>query len=168
MEIVVGVLLAGVAAFFGYMGSRLEKRQETAAKRALLLSMLKYELRRVKSSFPDYDPNRSFHRDPLRLASLDTLLDGETLSYKREAELIRDLLLFRIVLAKYNDFVAVTNLAQATTGLPDTIHKQLFSLMAKHHALVRRMKDRVAGHLSDVVEIAHVGGEHFLNERYGE
>lgn len=152
MKILLGILLAGVGALFGYFGTLVLGWQEKRAKRKLLISMLKYELRRIKDTFPSYESDRVFHRDPLRFSSLDELTVGDALSYRKDGELLRELLFLRVAVARYNDFVAVSNLTQNFGNMPDNVHREIFDNIAEYHRLVRELKPRVLNALPDDVQ----------------
>lgn len=156
MKTSLGILLTGVGALFGYIGTRLLGWQEKRAKRRLLIAMLKYELRRIKGTFPSYESDRVFHRDPLRFLNLDELALGNSLSYRKDGKLLRELLFLRVAVARYNDFVAVSNLIQNFGNMPDTIHREIFDQIAEYHRLVRDIKSRVLDALPENVQ--EIGG----------
>jgi len=154
MRVLVGILIAGVGVLFGYIVTSVTSWRERQAKRKLLLATLKYELRRVKATFPAYQRDQVFHRDPLRLTSLDELINGGTLSYRKDAVFLRELLLFRVAITRYNDFVSITNLIQNFATMPDDVHEQIFNHIAEYHQLVRDLKAQLLAVLpSDVREI---------------
>jgi hypothetical protein len=150
----VDILLVVVGALLGYLSAKAIGWQENRERRNLLLSTLKYELRRIKESFPAYDASRVFHRYPLRFATLDQLVQGNVLSYRKDGALLRELLLLRVVLAQYNDFVLVSNLTQNFGNMPDDVHREVFDIISGHHHLLREAKAQVLRALpSDVTEV---------------
>lgn len=154
MDIVTAILLVVLGAILGYLASKLSGWQENSSRRQLLIGMLKYELRRVKDQFPPYDTTRVFHRDPLRFASIDKLLDGECLSYKNDGHLIQELLFFRIAVTRYNDFISVSNYTQNYGNMPNDVHREVFDIIANYHSLVREIKARIVPLLpQDVIEV---------------
>ena len=163
MEIVLGVLLTGLGALLGYLGSQVVGWQEKRAKRTLLTAMLRYELRRIKDTYPLYKADQVFHRDPLRFSSLDELALGNVLTYRKDDELIRELLLLRIALARYNDFVSVSNLTQNFHDMPDEVHEEVFRIGEEYHRLVRELKWRVLKALPKYV--GEIGGFGDKDER---
>jgi hypothetical protein len=152
LEILTNILLVGLGAVLGYFGTSIATLQENRARRKLLIGMLKYELRRVTNQFPQYDASRTFHRDPLRFASVDKLVDGDCLNYFRDSQLIQELLLFRNAVARYNDIVSVTNYTQNYGNMPDDMHREVFDIVGDYHSLIREVKERIIALLPGDVE----------------
>lgn len=143
MDIVTAILLVVLGAILGYLATKLSDWQENSSRRKLLIGMFKYELRRVKKQFPPYDTMRVFHRDPLRFASMDKLLDSDCLSYKKDSRLVQELLFFRIAVTRYNDFISVSNYTQNYGNMSDDVHREVFNIIAEYHGLVREIKARI-------------------------
>ncbi|UJJ60001.1 hypothetical protein [Rhodanobacter denitrificans] len=137
MEVVGSVSLVVLGAILGFVATKLSSWQESRSRRNLLIGMFKYELRRVKNEFPTYDESLVFHRDTLRFASIEKLIEGNCLSYKREGKLIQELLFFRIAVARYNDFVSVSNYTQNCGSMSNEAHREVFNIIADYHILVR-------------------------------
>jgi hypothetical protein len=156
MDIVTAILLVVLGAILGYLATRLSGWQENSSRRQLLIGMLKYELRRVKDQFPAYDAARVFHRDPLRFASIDKLLDRNCLSYHNDGRLVQELLFFRIAVTRYNDFIAVSNHTQNYGNMPNDVHREVFNIIAEYHGLVREIKARILPLLPQ--DVPEVGG----------
>lgn len=156
MDIVTATLLVVLGAILGYLGTKLSAWQENSSRRHLLIGMLKYELRRVKDQFPPYDTTRVFHRDPLRFASIDKLLDSECLSYKNDSRLVQELLFFRIAVTRYNDFISVSNVTQNYGNMPNDVHREVFDIIANYHGLVREIKARILPLLPE--DVPEIGG----------
>ena len=154
MEVVTGVLLVILGAVLGYVATRLSSWQESRSRHDLLVGMLKYELRRVKDQFPAYDAGQVFHRDPLRFASVEKLL--EALSYKHDGKLIQELLFFRIAVDRYNDFVSVSNYTQSCGSMSNDMRREVFNIISEYHLLVREVKARIVPLLPN--DILEVGG----------
>lgn len=143
MDIVTAILLVVLGAILGYLATKLTGWEENSSRRKLLIGMFKYELRRVKDQFPPYDTTRVFHRDPLRFASIDKLLDSDCLSYKNDSRLVQELLFFRIAVTRYNDFISVSNYTQNYGNMPHDVHREVFNIIAEYHGLVREIKARI-------------------------
>lgn len=156
MDIITAILLVVLGAILGYLATRLSGWQENSSRRQLLMGMLKYELRRVKDQFPAYDATRVFHRDPLRFASIEKLLDRDCLSYKNDGRLVQELLFFRIAITRYNDFISVSNYTQSYGNMPNDVHREVFNIIAEYHGLVREIKARVLPLLPQ--DLPEVGG----------
>lgn len=156
MDIVTAILLVVLGAILGYFATRLSGWQENSSRRKLLIGMLKYELRRVKDQFPAYDATRVFHRDPLRFASIDKLLDRDCLSYKNDGRLVQELLFLRIAVTRYNDFISVSNYTQNYGNMPNDVHREVFNIIAEYHGLVCEIKARIVPLLPQ--DVPEVGG----------
>jgi hypothetical protein len=130
---VIGSIFGGVV---GYSISHYQKTRDTVAKREALSRALQVELSLIGDTMPPYDVTQAFYRDPIRLSALPLLLDGGTLEYRSHDDLIRSLLLLQASVAKYNDFVQTTNLAQSVAPVPDSAHAKMYADMVQRHQLV--------------------------------
>lgn len=140
-----GILLAAfLGAYFGYLFTVYEHAREVQERRHTLINLLNRELAQLPNAVQPYDKTKAFYRDPLRLISPTKLIDGDTLQYQDDARLLETLLNLNVVISRHNDFVQVTNLAQATTkDIPDTIHAQWYSDMKLRLADVVKIRDEV-------------------------
>ena len=138
---VVGGSFLGAA--FGYGFARYLGAQTTRARRKFLLNLLREELSRIETDLQPYVAARVIYQDPTYLVALDQLLSGNVVDPAREPELVRRLIDLKIALARYNDFISVTNEAQATTVLTDQAHRQIYTRMTERHAQVIKAKDAV-------------------------
>ena len=120
-------------ALCGYGFARYQAFGESRARRKILAEQLRRELAAIDPVVAPYNPAAVIYRDPIHLTTLPHLLDGRTLDFKKHGGLIHALLALRIGIARYNDLVRVTNLAQATTPLPDNTHRQIYDRMAERH-----------------------------------
>ena len=134
---------AFLGAFFGYLFTFLLQAQEISTKREVLFSLLRDELPKIASTVPPYDPGKAFYRDPIRIQALALLLDGQTLDYSKAPDIARRLLILQVDLTKYNDFVLLTNQAQANREIPDSLHEQWYRIMAERHATLVAIRDEV-------------------------
>jgi CRISPR/Cas system CMR subunit Cmr4 (Cas7 group RAMP superfamily) len=71
------------------------------------------------------------------------LLDGQTLNYQEDRRLIELLLNLNVSVARHNDFVQMTNQAQATIPVPDNIHAQWFRDIQERTAAVAAVRDEI-------------------------
>lgn len=139
-----GVLLgAFLGALFGYWFAVHQLDQETQARRDALLKLLQNELSQIGGSMQPYDAAKAFYRDPLRLNAPTRLLDGETLEYRKDARLIELLLNLNVAISRYNDFVQMTNLAQAMIPVPDNIHTQWYRDVQQRLTAVVTVRDEI-------------------------
>ena len=142
---VVGLILSAlVGAAFGYGAAVIQSAQEAAAKQDVLIHALVDELKTISESVPPYQVEKAFYRDPIRLSSPALLLNGEVLDYKSHASIIRLLLQLHVSISKYNDFVQITNAAQAAVlPIPDNIHGTWYTTMKDLHAAVTQTKNQL-------------------------
>ncbi len=141
------LLGAFFGALFAYWFALHQRKQESVARCAELLKLLSSELRAIGGQLTPYDVAKAIYRDPIRLSAPGNLLDGNTLTYKANAALIQTLQQFQVAVSKYNDFVHVTNQAQAVCAVPDHIHQQWFAEIAAHNQNVITSRDQLLGHL---------------------
>ena len=139
---------AFLGALFGYWFSIQQLAQETQARRNALTELLQNELKQITGSLQRYDAAKAFYRDPFRLNALPRLLDGETLGFRRDARLIELLLNLNVAISRYNDFVQMTNLAQATIVVPDNVHSQWYATVQERLAAVVAVRDEIFKELS--------------------
>jgi hypothetical protein len=144
-SLIVGALLG---ALFGYWFAIHQQALETLARREVLIKLLQNELRQINGTLQPYDAAKSFYRDPLRLNAPTKLLDGETLEFRKDNRLIELLLNLNVVTSRYNDFVQMTNLAQATIDAPDNIHAQWYSDMQQRLAAVVTVREDILKELA--------------------
>jgi len=138
---VVGGSFLGAA--FGYGFARYLGLQNTKARRKFLVDLLREELARIDTQLQPYVAARVIYQDPIYLVALDQLLSGNVIDPAHEPGLVRRLIDLKVALTRYNDFVGVTNEAQATTALSDQAHRQIYTRMAERHAGVVKAKDGV-------------------------
>ena len=138
---IVGGSFLGAA--FGYGFARYLGAQTTKARRKFLIDLLREELSRIDTELQPYVAARVIYQDPIYLVALDQLLSGNVVDPAREPEVVRRLIDLKVALTRYNDFVNVTNEAQATTVLTDQAHRQIYTRMAERHAQVVKAKDAV-------------------------
>ena len=144
------LLGAFFGALFAYWFALHQRKQESVARRAELLKLLGSELRTIGGQLAPYDVAKAIYRDPIRLSAPSNLLDGNTLTYKANAALIQMLQQLQVAVSKYNDFVHVTNQAQAACVVPDHIHAQWFSEITAHNQNVIASRGQLLGHLGTV------------------
>jgi len=143
-RVLIGAAVGAIlGALFGYSFAWFQKRREVKAKREYLLKALHRELSSIDSQVQPYNPNKVIFQDPIRLSAPDRLLDSETLEYRKDSNLIEALLILRVALAKYNDLIEVTNLAQSIAPIQDTAHLQMYNNMVQRHSLVVTARDAV-------------------------
>lgn len=140
---------AGTGALLGYLSSRVAAELDRRERRSFLLTRLVSDLRRIGREMQPYDPSKALLRDPLRFGSVKSLLDGQTLTYRRtltrpnDGALISSLEDLHVAMAVYNDMVTLTNLAQSMVELPDTTHRQMYDTTARNHARLIQAADAV-------------------------
>lgn len=96
-----------------------------------------------------YDVTKAFYRDPIRLNAPTRLLDGATLEFRKDARLIELLLNLTVAIARHNDFVQMSNQAQATIKVPDNIHAQWFQDVQQRITAVTMVRDVILKELKD-------------------
>jgi hypothetical protein len=131
VSLFVGAFLGGL---LGYVFVLFQDQQATAARRTMLKSVLRDELGLINPAPLVYDVTQVIYRDPIRLETLNALLDGTTLDYRSHQPLASALLRFRAIITTWNDFVVVTNLAQSVAALPDSGHRQMFDQLSRRHS----------------------------------
>lgn len=141
MSSVIGGSFLGAA--FGYGFARYLGSQNARARRKFLMDLLREELAHIDSELQPYVAARVIYQDPIYLVALDQLLSGNVVDPAREPDLVRRLIDLKVALTRYNDFVGVTNEAQATTALSDQAHRQIYTRMAERHGDVVKAKERV-------------------------
>jgi hypothetical protein len=147
--IVATLVAAFLGALFGYWFTIHEHKQEVLERRHTLIKLLNRELAQLPNTVQPYDKAKAFYRDPLRLIAPTKLIDGDTLQYHDDARLLEMLLNLNVVISRHNDFVQVTNLAQATTkDIPDSIHAQWYSDMKQRLAEVVGIRDALLKELT--------------------
>lgn len=123
------IISALVGALAGYGFAMYHARREVAARRGELLKALRHEIEPILLEDREYTPTEISILYHVHAPSLDLLLDGETLNYRSSPELVRALLNLRMAIAQLNDFVDVSNLQLARSGLAGTrSHRQLYDL----------------------------------------
>jgi hypothetical protein len=143
-DLLVGALLG---ALFGYAFAVYQRWRESVAERKALLALLRDELARIGGQLQPYDVGKAFYQDPIRLSALDQILNGRTLSYRKEPELMSWLLSLRVTISKYNDFVAMANLAQNVAAIPDTAHAQMYRTLTGLNGSLVTARDEVTRRL---------------------
>jgi hypothetical protein len=141
MSSVIGGSFLGAA--FGYGFARYLGSQNTRARRKFLIDLLREELAHIDTELQPYVAARVIYQDPIYLVALDQLLSGNVVDPAREPDVVRQLIDLKVALTRYNDFVGVTNEAQATTALSDQAHRQIYTRMAERHGDVVKAKERV-------------------------
>ena len=130
-------------ALFSYWFTIREHTQEMLERRQTLVKLLHQELVQIPSTLQPYEKTKAFYRDPLRLNAPTKLMDGETLQFRNDARLIESLLNLNVAISRHNDFVQMTNLAQATIVVPDNVHAQWYSDVRQRLADVASIRDNI-------------------------
>jgi hypothetical protein len=92
---------------------------------------------------------KAYYRDPIRLSTPPRLLDGQTLNYLEDWRLIEHLMNLHVAVARHNDYVEMTNQAQAMSPVPDSIHAQWFKEIQGRVAAVTAVRDDILRALSE-------------------
>lgn len=137
------VVPALIGAMFGYGFAVYAQKQEAGARREVLLQLLEKELHEIAPTLDPYNVSKAFYRDPIRISSPTRLLDRGTLRFRRDGRLIELLLNLNVAISRHNDFVEMTNLAQATTTVPDNVHRQWYADIQRHVAAVTSVRDEI-------------------------
>lgn len=146
-----GLLISAfLGALFGYWFATHQAAQETQARREALIKLLQNELRQISGNLQPYHVAKAFYRDPIRLNAPTKLLDGETLEYRKDARLIELLLNLNVAISRHNDFVQITNLAQATISVPDNVHSQWYQDLKQRLSAVVTVRDEILKELQRV------------------
>ncbi len=139
-----GVFLgAFLGALFSYWFAIHQQAKETEARREVLLELLQNEVSQIGGTLEQYDVVKAFYRDPIRLNAPTRLLDGETLEYRKDARLIELLLNLNVAISRHNDFVQMTNQAQATIPVPDNVHAQWYRDLQQRLTAVVTVRDEM-------------------------
>jgi hypothetical protein len=149
-KVVVGLGSALFGASCGYGFARYQDALDLRARRRVLATSLAHELTFIDQRPPPYHAVQVFYRDPVRLATLDHLLDGRTLDSRKHADAVRALLVLSAAIARYNDLVKITNLAQSTAALPNSTHRQMFQALVERHRQLVGARQEVETHLARI------------------
>lgn len=133
----------------GYWFSVFKRSQETKARKAILLQLLRNELKSIGGALEPYNVAKAFYRDPLRLGTPERLLDAETLQYDKDDALVELLLHLQVAVARHNDFVSLTNHAQAVISVPDNVHAQWYSDLQQRNGAVVAVRDALLNELEN-------------------
>ncbi|MBI1822190.1 MAG: hypothetical protein HY036_09395 [Nitrospirae bacterium] len=136
---------AFLGALFSYWFAIHQQAQETEARREALLKLLQSEVSQIGGTLEPYNVAKSFYRDPIRLNAPTRLLDGQTLEYRKDAWLIELLLNLNVAISRHNDFVQMTNQAQATATIPvpDNTHAQWYRDLQQRLTAVVAVRDEI-------------------------
>jgi hypothetical protein len=138
------VLAAFIGGLASYGFTSYQQAQEVKERRHTLVTLLQQELAQIPKAVPPYDKAKAFYRDPLRLNAPAKLIDAETLQFHKDSRLITLLLNLNVVISRHNDFVEMTNLAQATQlNIPDSIHAQWYNDVKQRLADVVLVRDSI-------------------------
>jgi hypothetical protein len=146
------LLLVAGAAIAGLIGlgfTILQAKRDSEIRRRELTKMLATELAFIDAATPVYEIGKVIYRDPIRVQALDLLLDGRTMSFKRQLDLLNGLIRLRGLLARYNDFINVTNIVQAGPAMPDSAHRQIYDTVVHHHREIITCRDDLMRLLED-------------------
>lgn len=143
------IAAAFLGGLFSYWFTSYEHKQEVLERRQTLVKLLNRELAEIPNTLQPYDKNKAFYRDPLRLIAPTKLIDGDTLQYHNDARLLEMLLNLNVVITRHNDFVQITNLAQATTSdISGNIHAQWYGDVKQRLAEVVGIRDALLKELA--------------------
>jgi len=106
-------------------------------------------LSRIVPSLGSHDVAKAFYRDPIRLNAPTRLLDGKTLEFRKGRRLIELLLNLNVSIAPHNDFVQMTNQAQATIAVPDNVHAQWFQEVQRRITAATVVRDEILKELKE-------------------
>ncbi len=87
MELLASVIAALVGALAGYGFASIQMARQLKARRRALLWLLRSELERIGDVMQPYDAAKTLHQDSIGLASIAYLLDGQVLSFPRDANI---------------------------------------------------------------------------------
>lgn len=140
LMLLASALLGGI---LGYWFSVFKRTQEDVARRLLLLQFLRRELNSIGGKLDPYNVSKAFYRDPIDLATPSRLLDGMTLEYRKDGQLIELLFALRVAVSVHNDFVRMANQAQALDTVPDHVHAQLYAGLQQKNTAVVSIRDEL-------------------------
>jgi hypothetical protein len=107
----VGVFLGAVfGALFGYGATWWHDRQETKARRAVLLRALRAELSRYPPALPRFVQGISNHIDPIQVSAIAPLLESDVLDATRDGDILDSLLRLSGRIAELNEIGRVYNI----------------------------------------------------------
>ncbi len=115
----VGVFLgASLGALFGYGFSWWQARRETQARRAVLFRTLSDQLHAIPTDEPAFGETVLLTRGTIHVSAASELLNGETLDTRKDARLIKLLILWQSFEASHNELARITNQAAVTMSVP--------------------------------------------------
>lgn len=115
----VGVFLGAVlGALFGFGFSRWQAREEAQARRSTLFRTLSDQMWMITTEDVPYDQGRLDTRSTIHVSAAGELLRGDTLDARKDATLIRRLIIWQSFEASHNEKVRITNQANVTVSIP--------------------------------------------------
>jgi len=120
-----------------------QRSQEAIARKNVILKLLRKELGHIGDIIQPYDVNKGFYRDPIRLSAPTRLLDGDILEFRTNLHLIELLLMLQVAISRYNDFVSMTNMAQASVAIQDNTHAQWYNDVKNRFQAITSVRNEI-------------------------
>lgn len=140
MEGLLGAVFSLIGVYLGYRGALAIESKKARTRKEFLLAALRDELLRISGTMQDYRVEKAFIQAPIPRVTLRRLLDGDTLSYSGDAELISSLINLHVAISNYNNVVHIANVAQSVAPIPDNTHRQMYQSVEHHHELLLQAK----------------------------
>lgn len=138
-------LLGG--ALLGYLLARFQRREEHRERRALLLEVLRNELRYLDPHVGPFRVGVAFHRNELVLLAPARLLD--VLDYGDDGSLIRALLEFQVAVDRHNGLIRSVNLARCIGGAEMGERQLMQQELVQQHAAILAAAEKVRRFVSE-------------------
>jgi hypothetical protein len=143
--------IAGLFTFAGaYYGSsvadnlaRRHAEEERQARCLVLCAALRHELGFFSGQVQPYQVEKAIYEPPISLTTPQELLDGGTLEFGTNHELIGSLLNLQASLRNYSDYVQTANLVQGVATLSDDAHRQIYNDLCRRRQQLCAARDEV-------------------------
>ena len=123
----------------------------------MLLLMLDQELAALVPDFPAYQEGGVYHRHPVYLGGLRTLLDGDLLGASSPFVLVKALTDLAITVDRYNEFIRSSNVVQPAILDRPAYHREQYDALQSAYGQVLDVADRVRA-----LDLQALAGERLL------
>jgi hypothetical protein len=115
----IGVFVGAVlGTLFGYAANWWQSRREAKARRAVLFRTLSDQLHMIPADVPETDATALLTRSTIHVSAAAQLLQGDILDARKDAPLIKRLIIWQAFETSHNEMTRTTNQAAVAMLIP--------------------------------------------------